>query len=163
MAAGDQYSIDTSALIDWWVRYYPPAAFPGLIPRIEQLIEDKRLRASREVKDELEPRNDDCYQWSKAQPELFVDSDDSIQEVVAELMQQYFNPGKPDKGIGGADPFVIALAAIQNPTPWVIVTGEKPGSIENPKIPWVCKSFHPHPIRTVSFLELIKEEGWQLS
>jgi hypothetical protein len=29
------YSIDTSALVDWWVRYYPPKVFKGLIPRME--------------------------------------------------------------------------------------------------------------------------------
>ncbi len=163
MAVGDHYSIDTSALIDWWVRFYPPTVFTGLVPRMEQLISDGRLRASREVRDELEPRNDDCFNWSKEQQDLFVDSDNAIQTVVAELMEQYFNPEKPDKGIGAADPFVIGLAAVQNPTPWVVVTGEKPGSEQNPKIPWVCRHYEPQPIRSISFLELITEEGWQLS
>ena len=163
MAAGDYYSIDTSAFVDWWVRFYPPTAFTGLVPRMEQLIADGRLRSSREVRDELEVKNDDCFKWAKDQPDLFVDSDEAIQNVVAQLMGQYFNPAKPDKGIGAADPFVIGLAAVQNPKPWVVVTGEKPGSIENPKIPFVCKHFDPQPIRTISFLELIVEEGWKLS
>ena len=78
-------------------------------------------------------------------------------------MGQYFDPGKPDKGISGADPFVIGLATIQNPKPWVVVTGEKPGSRENPKIPWVCRKFTPQPIRTISFLDLIVAENWQLA
>lgn len=163
MAAGDHYSIDTSALIDWWVRYYPPSAFGGLIPRMEQLIADGRMRASREVREEIEPRNDPCFQWAREQDGFFVESDDAIQQVVAELMAQYFNPLKPDKGIGAADPFVIGLAAVQNPSPWVVVTGEKPGSAENPKIPYVCRHYQPQPIRTLTFLELIVEEGWQLN
>ncbi|MXY33720.1 MAG: DUF4411 family protein [Boseongicola sp. SB0664_bin_43] len=163
MAAEDHYSIDTSAFLDWWVRYYPPSAFMGLVPRAKQLIEEGRLRASREVRDELEVRNDPCFRWVKDQPGLFVDSDVQIQSFVTKLMGQYFDAAKPDKGISGADPFVIGLAAVQNPTPWVVVTGEKPGSIENPKIPFVCRHLQPQPIRTIGFLELIVEEGWQLS
>lgn len=130
---------------------------------MESLIKDGRLHASREVLDELEPRDDDCFKWAKAQPELVVDSDEGIQWIVGELMDQYFNPEKPHKGIGGADPFVIAIGAFQKPAPWVIVTGEKPGSAENPKIPWVCRTLLPEPIRTISFLELIRDEGWQLT
>ena len=145
------------------MRYYPPAAFEGLKPRVKQLIDEGRMRASREVKDELEVRNDDCFQWVKEQPDLFVDSNAQIQNVVKRLMGLYFDPARPDKGISGADPFVIGLAAVQNPQPWVVVTGEKPGSIENPKIPFVCRHFRPQPIRTISFLELIVEERWQLS
>lgn len=163
MALGDRYSIDTSALIDWWVRYYPPTAFGGLLPRVEQLIAEGRLRASREVRDELEKGNDACFGWTRKQADLFVESDVAIQSVVSSLMEQYFNPENPDKGIGGADPFVIALAAVQEPEPWVVVTGERPGSADNPKIPWVCRNFRPRPIRTIGFLELIVEESWQLT
>ncbi len=150
-------------MIDWWVRYYPPHAFAGLVPRMEQLIADGRLRASREVRDELEKQHDDCLKWAKAQVDLFVESDARIQGVVASLMKQYFNPEKPDKGISGADPFVIGLASIGAPNPWVVVTGEKSGSAENPKIPWVCRNFEPQPIRVISFLDLIVEENWQLT
>jgi Domain of unknown function (DUF4411) len=77
-------------------------------------------------------------------------------------MARYHNHDKPDKGINGADPFVISLAATQVPA-LVVVHGEKPGSAENPKIPWVCSQFQPAPIRHVSFLEMIVAEGWQLT
>lgn len=133
LALEDRYSIDTSAMIDWWVRYYPPTAFAGLVPRMDQLVAEGRIRASREVRDELGRVNDACFEWAKNQLDFFHDSDAAIQAVVTELMRQYFNPSKPDKGIGGADPLVIALAAIQQPRPWVVVTGEKPGSAENPR------------------------------
>lgn len=163
MAAYDHYSIDTSALLDWWVRYYPPSVFKGLVPRMEGLIDEGRLRASREVREEIEGKSDNLRDWCKKQDGLWVESSEAIQTVVAQLMIRYFNPAKPEKGIGAADPFVVALAAVQNPAPWVVVTGEKPGSLENPKIPWVCKLFKPQPIRTISFLELIVEEGWELT
>lgn len=157
------YSIDTSALVDWWVRYYPPKAFPGLVPRVEQLIASGELRASREVREELERENDALLAWVKEQDDLCVESNEAIQAVVATLMGTYYNPEKPDKGINGADPFVIGLAAIQNPQQWTVVSGEKPGSAENPKIPWACLRYKPNAIRHLSFLELIVEQGWKLT
>lgn len=156
------YSIDTSALIDWWVRYYPPRAFKGLIPLMEGLIAAGRLRASREVQEEILYENEGLRDWLKAQTALCIESDEAIQRVVTDLMARYHNHDKPDKGINGADPFVIGLAATQNPRPWAVVHGEKPGSAENPKIPYVCQQFQPAPIREMTFLQMIVAEGWQL-
>lgn len=161
--AGGRYSIDTSALVDWWIRYYPPKVFKGLLPRVEKLIVDGRLRASREVQEEILRENEGLRDWLKKQSRLCVESDENIQKVVAALMAQYYNPSKPDKGIGGADPFVIAVAATQPDQPWTVVSGEKVGSADNPKIPWVCRNYKPNPIRHISFLELVIEEGWELS
>ena len=155
------YSIDTSALLDWWVRFYPPKAFKGLVSRMEALISEGRLRASREVQEEIEREKDGIRDWLKAQHDLCIDSDERIQAVVAQLMAAHHNHDKPDKGINGADPFVIGVAAVQA-HPWVVVSGEKPGSVENPKIPWVCRQYRPVPIRHMSFLEMILEEGWEL-
>lgn len=152
------YSIDTSALIDWWVRYYPPSTFPTLQTRLEDLVQSGRLRASREVQTELERNDDDLCKWAKSQ-DLFIDSDAAIQKIAIRIINQYRNDAKPDKGINGADAFVIALAASQAP-PWLIVTGEKPGTLENPKIPFVCARENPK-IETISFLQLIAREGWK--
>jgi hypothetical protein len=44
-----KYSIDTSAILDGSVRYYPPEVFPALWARIERLIEAGALRATEEV------------------------------------------------------------------------------------------------------------------
>ena len=45
------YSIDTSALIDWWVDKYSPEIFEGLPDKVAGLIAAGRLCASRSVKD----------------------------------------------------------------------------------------------------------------
>lgn len=156
------YSIDTSALVDWWVRYYPPKNFGGLVPRIEDLISEGRLRASREVRDELEKHSDELFAWAKKQPDLFVESDEKIQTVVRDLMRQYYNPARPEKGISGADPFVIGLAATMKPQACIVVTAEKSGSIENPKIPWVCDHYRPQKIEYMSFLRMVANEKWNL-
>jgi hypothetical protein len=157
------YSIDTSALIDWWIRYYPPATFRGLVPRMESLIAEGRLHASREVQEEIFYENEGLREWLRAQVDLFVESNEAIQRVVSELMAQYHDHEKPDKGINGADPFVIGLAATQKPEAWIVVHAEKPGSAENPKIPWVCNNFQPAPIQHMNFLQMIVAEGWQLN
>lgn len=79
MAAYDHYSIDTSALLDWWVRYYPPSVFKGLVPRMEGLIDEGRLRASREVREEIEGKSDNLRDWCKKQDGLWVESSEAIQ------------------------------------------------------------------------------------
>ncbi len=153
-----KYSIDTSALVDWWVRYYPPQSFPTLVEHVEALIAAGDLRASKEVLDELQRQDDDLYKWAKDYPALFIEDSDQIQDAVTALMDNYFNPEKPDKGINGADPFVIGLAMTKNPV-LTVVSGEKPGTKENPKIPYVCGA---EKVPCITFLGLIQAEGWKL-
>lgn len=153
------YSIDTSALVDWWTRYYPPATFPTLQSRIEDLIAEGRLRASREVLTEIERQDDDLCKWAKATSDFFVESDVAIQKYAKTLINDYHNAAKPQKGINGADAFVIALAACNSP-PWFVVACENPGSAENPKIPYVCNRASPR-VEVINFLQFIAKEGWK--
>ena len=54
---------------------------------------------------------------------------------------------------------MIGLAVTAPNPPLTVISGENPGSKENPKIPWVCKEEGvPHN----NFLGLIKAEGWKL-
>lgn len=153
-----KYSIDTSALVDWWVRYYPPASFPTLVTHVEALIAAGDLRASREVLDELQRQDDGLHEWAKDQQDFFIEDGDAVQDAVTALMDKYFNEEKPDKGIDGADPFVIGLAMTAANPPLTVVTGEKAGSKENPKIPYVCKA---EGVPCIPFLGLIQAEGWK--
>ena len=150
------YSIDTSALINWWVEDYTPEVFPGLLPLMENLVAEGRLRAARSVKDELGPG--DLRAWCLRQPGLFVDEDEAIQRRVAELMDAYQSPKKP-RGIDRADPFVIALADTRAED-WRVVSAEKPGSLaKNPGIPTVCADIR---LRHIRFVEMLRLEGWKL-
>ena len=154
MAKGIRYSIDTSALINWWVEDYSPVVFPGLLPKMEELIGQGRLRAARSVKDEL--ADGDLRKWCLAQPDLFVDEDEEIQKRVAGLMAAYQNP-KKSRGIDQADPFVIALADMNG---WHVVSAERGGSLAiNPNIPTVCDAIGVQHIR---FFEMLRGEGWKL-
>ena len=150
------YSIDTSALISWWVEDYSPDVLPGLIPKMEDLIAEGRLRAVRSVKDEL--GKGDLRNWCVAQPDLFVEDDDAIQLRVAQLMAAYQNPKKA-RGINKADPFVIALADVSEGE-WYVVSAEKGGSLsKNPNIPTVCRKIGVDHNR---FFDMLRREGWKL-
>ena len=51
-----KYSIDTSAILDAWVRGFPPDVVPGFWVRFEELIDNGQLIATEEVLYELEKK-----------------------------------------------------------------------------------------------------------
>ena len=124
---------------------------------MEDLIEKGELISVKPVLWEIERQDDELHAWAKLQPNFFPDPTVEEQEFVSELMDQYFNPNKPDKGIDNADPFVISKSYLSNPG-MVLVHGEKPGSVENPKIPYVCNQLN---IEERNFLGFIQENGWE--
>jgi len=151
------YSLDTSGLLDGWVRHYPPKTFTNLWLSIEKLIEDGFLRATEEVLGELSKQGDDeLVIWCKGQKDLFTPFDNKIQIKVAEILTTHPNLVDVGKGRSGADPFVIALAEINNCT---VVTGEKlSGKVSKPKIPDVCKD---RSVKYCTFLEMIQFQNWK--
>ena len=66
-----KYSIDTSALMDGWARYYPPDVFPVVWERLDGLIQAGDLVAIEEVSVELEKKEDELYRWAKQRASLF--------------------------------------------------------------------------------------------
>jgi hypothetical protein len=151
------YCLDTSSAIEWFVRTYKPAILPTLPARIEALIAAERLRSPKVVLDELTRIDDDCCKWAKAQNKLFLEESVEVQRVVRGLMATHQNPAKPHKGISGADPFVIALAKVTGPH-CAVVADEHPGSLENRKIPFVCRV---ESVPCITFQQLMLSEGWQ--
>jgi len=150
-----RYSIDTSALLDGWVRHYPPDVFPGLWHGLEELIETNRLIATEEVLYELERKEDEVYAWAKGRSSMFVPIDEKIQPVVADILNDFEKLLDTRENRSGADPFVIALAKVEGCT---VVTGEKAtGTPNRPNIPDVCAALN---VPCVSLLQLIRNEGW---
>jgi len=151
------YSLDTSGLLDGWVRYYPPDTFPRLWENVESLIEDGHLRATEEVFAELSKQGDDeVVKWCKAQTKLFLPFDKAIQIKVAEILSTHPNLVDTGKGRSGADPFVIALAEINSCT---VVTGETAsGKPQKPRIPDVCRD---RSVKCCSFLAMIQNQNWK--
>ena len=92
------YCIDTSSVLVWFVDTYPPTIFPGLLARIEGLIDAERLCAPKAVLDEIRP-GDDCHKWAKAQTTLFLVETVAVQRIVRQLMATHHDPSRPTKGI----------------------------------------------------------------
>jgi hypothetical protein len=151
-----RYSLDTSALLNGWVRHYPPDVFPRLWKEIEDLIADREVRATDEVKLELEKKHDAVLAWANQRAgDLFVPFDEGVQEIVRDLLQRHPKIIDTRAGRSGADPFVIALAIKEG---CAVVTGESPtGSAKRPHIPDVCNAMG---VRWISLLELIREQRW---
>jgi hypothetical protein len=154
-----KYSIDTSAILDGWRRYYPRDVFPVVWMRLEGLIEEGDLQASHEVLIELEKRDDEVHAWAKDRKEgMFVQIDDEQQVCVASILKDHEKLVDTRRNRSAADPFVIALAEV---TGCAVVTGEKgTGSLDRPNIPDVCKV---RGVRCLGLLELFREQGWRFA
>lgn len=153
-----KYSVDTSALLDGWVRYYPPDVFPGVWGRLEELVRRGHLRATEEVLVELEKKQDEVFAWARRQSEMFIAIDEPIQPHVRVILRDFPKLLDTRTNRSGCDPFVIALAR-QNG--WTVVTGERrTGRPDRPNIPDVCEALG---LPCFSLLELIRREGWTFS
>jgi hypothetical protein len=151
------YSIDTSALLDCWIRHYPPDVFPSIWVRMEELIGKGVLMATEEVLFELKKVDDDVYRWAKKHASMFVLVDEEIQRAVANILQSYPRLVDTRKNRSRADPFVIGLAQIKD---CAVVTGEAvTGKIEKPNIPDVCMALG---IRYLKPLDMFREQSLQL-
>ena len=131
--------IDTSAILDAWVRYYPPDVFPAVWKNLEAMIEADELIAPEEVLHEIEKKEDELHKWAKAHEGMFHLLDEAVQRATTEILIQFPRLMDSEKERNRSDPFVIALAKIKG---CPVVTGEKAaGTQARPKIPIVCNHF----------------------
>lgn len=148
-------SVDTSALVNGWQKYYPPDAFPSLWEKLGELFDQEWLVATEEVKHELEKKDDELLKWAKARPKMFVSIDCMIQVAVKEILANHPRLLDTKKNRSGADPFVIALAKVCNGR--VLTDERSSNSTKNPRIPDVCSSMG---IPCIRLLDLIREKQW---
>ncbi|MCC6222493.1 MAG: DUF4411 family protein [Thermoleophilia bacterium] len=150
------YSIDTSAILDGWVRHYPIDVFPRLWANLDSLIRENRLWASGEVIRELAAKDDDVFGWAKQRLQLIVELDEDVQAATSEILAVFQTMVDTMKGRSRADPFVIAVARVRGCT---VVTGEKnTGTRDRPRIPLVCQHFG---VPCIDLLGLIRAERWR--
>lgn len=166
MAPDISYCLDTSALFDAGIRWYPPDAFPSFWEKLEELAAKQRLVIPSLVVVEATKKTHHVAKWvqqiKKDAPHVVVDADAAVQLVVAAIARQY--PDWTAKGRNQADPFVVATAKAKG---LVVVTGEHPSkslTVASPtrqhklKIPNICDE------QGVSWLgvpDMIKAEGWR--
>ncbi|MBI4964691.1 MAG: DUF4411 family protein [Desulfomonile tiedjei] len=149
------YSVDTSALMDGWVRHYPKDVFPRIWESIDELISQEILIASSEVLKELEKQEDDLTAWALDRKHMFVPIDDDIQVSISEILRDYPRLVDTRRDRSSGDPWVIALARVRKCS---VLTGERSTSkIEKPNIPDVCIALG---IRCVNMLQLFRDQEW---
>lgn len=150
------YSFDTSALMDGWVRNYPPDVWPSLWVRMDGLVSAGLAFTSDEVFRELDRKTDDLHAWVKERPGMVVAVDPDHIVRTKGYLARWPRLVDSKKGRSGADPFVIALAEQRG---LVVVTGETAsGSLDKPRIPDICDYLG---IRRTNFLGMVREQGWR--
>ncbi len=150
------YSVDTSAILDAWVRYYPPDVFGTLWERLDGLAREGRLFVIDEVRRELESQEDEAFGWVAARPATVVALDAGIQARAVPVISGYPSLTRTKSLMSGAaDPFVIALAIERGLT---VVTSEK-SKPSKPRIPDVCRAMG---VPCITWIELFRREGWVL-
>jgi hypothetical protein len=129
--------------------------FPGLWRALEELAGAGRLVASEEVLFELERKDDDVYAWAKQRSGMWRPIDDGVQMAVTTVLDRFEKLLDTRSNRSGADPFVIAVAMVEDAT---VVTGEHAtGRLDRPNIPDVCRALH---VPCISLLQLIRDQGW---
>lgn len=150
-----KYSFDTSAFLNPWNRDYPPDIFGSLWEGFDDLIQSGRLLATEEVLEELRRKDDEMYRWALDRRQMFVPLHGLIQQAVIGILAEYPRLIDNRRNRSGADPFVIALAQVEDCT--VVTCETRTNSLIRPHIPDVCDALN---IRCIDVVGLIREQGW---
>ncbi len=152
------YSIDSGALIDAWVRKYPPDFLPSLWDAIHELADAGTIVSPEEVLFELQRGDDELFAWASDRRQMFFPPTADIQARVAHIVNTFpaFLPERAADGIW-ADPYVIALA---QDVGRAVVTSElvAPDNARQTKIPNICDQLD---VRCLTPLEFFLERGWR--
>lgn len=116
------FSLDTSGILDAWVRNYPPDVFPAIWSNMDAAAERGDILVVDEVVRELERKDDDVLKWVKKHDSMIVRIDAEIQSHVLQIMSSHGRLVDSKKNRSGADPWVIALAHAKSLT---VVTAER--------------------------------------
>ena len=138
--------------------YYSFDLAPTFWQLLEQKAADGILASTRKVCDELIHRRDNLSAWVEAREHspLFVDPNQQVQDAfqrVADYVMKNYRYHRGAEFLGGADPWLIAHAIVDNAK---VVTHETPNSLiaQEVKIPNVCKAFS---IQAITLFEMFRE------
>lgn len=135
-------------------RIYPKEHFPQVWTLLDRLAEAGRLLSVEEILVELRAQDDEIAEWAEDHEHIFLPLDTAIQEKAREILKAYPTLLDLKKKKSGADPFLIAAAAVKAGT--VITQERKSGGPPALKIPDVCAHLG---ISCIDLLGLIQAEG----
>lgn len=150
------FSLDTSGILDLWVRHYPPDVFPTVWSDMDASANNGQIFVIEEVVEELKRKDDEVHKWVRQRQAMIVPIDVEVQRHLMEIMSKYSRLVDTKKNRSGCDPWVIALARARGLT---VVTGERAtGNLKKPKIPDVCKDLGVPCVEVVDFFRM---QGWR--
>lgn len=152
-----KWCFDTSALIEPWVRHYPPDLFPRLWEALHAMSAAGVIAAPVDVRIELERQSDGLSDWAKGLTGFFTEADRPVVEVYANVVNEFPGFMKVNSTKSGADPFVVAMAAVRGVPVVTYETMAKKDAA--PKIPNVCSAMG---IQCVSLVDVLRAEGIKL-
>ena len=153
------YCVDSNSFMDWQARYYPVDVFPGLVTKMNHLIENQRILVPALVQEELQKvGTPDLVKWISHHKKIIVQTKDILGHAL-KIQNQFPGLLDPKAEYEEADAYVIALAQMHN---GVVVTQETSAAEKkNPKrthyIPDVCRELG---VTCISILGLMRREGW---
>src|SRR5437016_7896189 len=151
-----KYVVDTSSFTSLQ-RTYPRDVFPGAWTLVDKLSRSGVLVSVEDVLEELKGQDDAVFKWAKKNKSIFLPLDEAIQTEAKNILGQRPNLVDLKRRKSGADPFVIAAAAVYS---CAVVTEEKPsGGPPKVKIPDVCKLLG---VRCMTVLDMLRDEGLRL-
>jgi hypothetical protein len=151
------FCFDTSAFIQCWTRYYPLDVFPGMWEKLDTIATQNVIVCPEEVRYEIEKKEDGLHEWVKGRAYLFAPLDEPVQQAARAILARYPLLVKATAQRTQADPFVIALAQVNNIP---VVSEERGGTAKRPKIPYVCDELK---IPCMTVVEFIRSQGWQFT
>lgn len=158
---GSLYVIDTSALMDWHDRFYPPDIFASVVDRLDGLAHGQRLLSAELVRDEIAAIGSaGLAVWAKERKAIFDPTPSHLAEALA-IEGAYPGLRDPRAQYDEADAYVIAIARLRN---GVVVTAETPASHKRkPKrslyIPDVCAAMG---MTCITLVGMMRREGWRI-
>lgn len=149
-----RYCIDTSAWIDAYNRTYPARVFGALWERVEQAIEEGIIVVPPQVITELRRQEDDLAKWITKRQKIVREPDMDAIAFNTQIAADFPAWTTLESTENMADPWVISVAKSFR---LIVISNERGGSDQNPRIPSVCKKYH---ISHQTFIGVIVAEGW---
>lgn len=147
-----QYVFDSNIFINMQ-RRQPPDIFPSLWKVISNLVKEGYIISCQEVLEEINIGSDELVNWAKTHKKAFLPSDEKIQTLVRDILENFESLITGSKKSNNADPFVIALAKTTN---CILVTEEtRNGTGQPAKIPNVCEVYK---IKNIGFIDFLREQ-----
>ncbi len=148
------YCLDTSAFTSAYHVIYRASQFISLWDRMSGLVDQGRSRIRIAVYDELKRQDDALFRWVRDRSHMTMGKSTGQLRYQLQIAKDFPALAKQHSTAKPGDPWVIALAMENN---YIVVSNEKTGSKQNPKIPHICRTYNiPH--WTVT--DIVHHEGW---